>query len=187
MSALRHVTAARRLVRSTRGGAAVEFAVLSPILCLVLAAAADFGGLVYARFQVENAVSAAANLAIVGEDQVNASDGASLGSQIAAFLGTQAGIDTSLVLVNSGPSAVFASSAVSVSGTPSAADACYCPSVGEGVVWGASASCGSACAGGGTAGRFVEVTAERAYTPLLSQYGLMSDGKIVVSALVQVQ
>ena len=187
MSALRPNNALRRLFRSTQGGAAVEFAVLSPILCLVLAAAADFGGLVYTRFQVENAVSAAANLAIVGEDQVNASGGPALAGQIAAFLGTQAGIETSAVLVNSGPLAVFASNAVAVTGASAAADACYCPSVDGGVAWGASVSCGSACVGGGAAGKFVEVTAERAYTPLLSQYGLLQDGKIVVSALVQVQ
>lgn len=184
----RFIGAARRLLRHRGGGSAVEFAVLSPVLCLVLAGAADFGGLVYTRFQVENAVSAAANLSIVSAEQVNSSAGPTLASQIAVFLGTQDAVNESAVLVNNGPAAAFVAGVVSTSGTPAGANACYCPTTSGGsVVWGAAVACDSACASGGAAGKFVEVTAERTYTPFLSQYGLVQNGKVVISALVQVQ
>ena len=62
---------------------------------------------------------------------------------------------------------------------------CYCPTSAS--TFGANAACGAACGGGGIAGRFVTISAKRAYTPLLSSYGATSGGYIIVSNVVQTE
>jgi hypothetical protein len=48
-------------------------------------------------------------------------------------------------------------------------------------------TCGSACTGGGTAGKFVAITASFNYTPFFASYGFVSNGAITAGALVQAQ
>lgn len=180
--------AARFAFRDRRGGAAVEFAILSPVLCVLLAAAADFGGVVYVKFRMENALSAGANYALVNAVQVTSKEGSNLAAQLAAFMANSDAVDVNSVLVNNGPSAEYKTGKVTTAGTAANADSCYCPTVAGGAVtWGAAAACGSECAAGGSAGKFVTISATRDYTPFLSNYGIVEAGSISVSAMVQTQ
>jgi hypothetical protein len=54
-------------------------------------------------------------------------------------------------------------------------------------VWGGAATCGSTCAGGSQAGKFVTITGSVTYTPLLSTFGLIKNGTLTQNATVQVQ
>lgn len=178
-----------RFWRARSGAAAIEFAILMPILGLILAAAIDFGSLIFAKSRIEAAVSGSANLAIVRATQVNEAGSTQLAQTLAAYIGGSGAVDEATVTVNAGPSSRFSGSSVTTTGTAAAAAACYCPTVDSSgiVAWGGTATCGNACGSGGFAGRFVAITASRAYSPLFSNYGVVSNGNIVVNAIVQAE
>lgn len=178
-----------RFCRARSGAAAIEFAILMPILGLILAAAIDFGSLIFAKSRIEAAVSGSANLAIVRATQVSEAGSTQLAQTLAAYIGGSGAVDEATVTVNAGPSSRFTGSSVTTSGAASAAGSCYCPTVNAdgSVAWGGAAACGTACGGGGFAGRFVAITASRAYSPLFSNYGVVSNGDIVVNTIVQAE
>ena len=175
----------RAFRRDRRGVAAIEFAIIAPILCLVLAAMLDFGLLLFVRFGLNENVSASTNYAIVNAAKVNSTDGAGLASNLAAII--PATVDATVV-VNNGPQVSRASQVASASGTAANANSCYCPTVsGSTITWGSAATCGSACTGNGFAGKFVSVRASTNYSALLGSYGIVQNGTVSVDALVQVQ
>jgi Flp pilus assembly protein TadG len=178
----------RRWRRDARGVAAVEFALFAPIIGVILAGAVDFGGVVFVKFGIENAVSAGANYAIVNAAKVNSTNGPTLANNISAIVAS-AGSGGNSVVVNNGPTATYASdNTITPSGTASNANSCYCPTISSSTVtWGAAATCGSSCAGGGIAGKFVRITANRNYTPFFFNYGIVTGGSITVRVMVQVQ
>ena len=83
------------------GVAAVEFALISPTIILVLVGLIDLGGMLYTRFQLDASLSAGANFAMVNANSVNSTSGASLASTLAG-------------LVSSGQSSNWAISSVTV-------------------------------------------------------------------------
>jgi Flp pilus assembly protein TadG len=177
--------------RRRRGAAAVEFAVIAPILCLLLAGAVDFGGAIYTTLKLEAAVSAGANYAQVNALNVGSADGAALAANIANIVMASDGASYAddVVVVNNGPSATVINGGASSGGAPARADACYCPT-GSGagaIVWGAAIACGAACPSGGVAGKFVTIGASRRYSPIFSSYGLVQNRTIGASAVVETQ
>jgi len=177
-----------RALKNTRASAAVEFAILAPVFGLILAGAIDFGGVVFTKFRIENAASAGANFALVNAANITAANGANLASQISAVIASSgsAASDTNTVVVNNGPTASYANGSTTPSGTAANAGNCYCPTSTAGTVsWGSAATCGSACAGGGLAGKFITIAANRNYTPFFSDYGIVADGTITVKVMVQ--
>lgn len=176
----------RRFLRAEGGASAVEFALLVPIMLVLLGVMLDFGFNLITRFSVTQAVSATANYALVNGSNVSASGGATLAQNLATLLPPE--IDTTIT-VNSGPSRTRVSGAATDSGTAAYADRCYCPALSGGVVsWGNSVTCGSTCAsGGGFAGKYVSITARRMYTPMFEVLGIARAGWISAEALVQVQ
>lgn len=180
----------RRLDAAAGGGAALEFAFIAPVLCLLLAGVIDLGNVLYVRFRLDSAVSAAANYAVVSAANVSSTGGATLAANLATIVEASQGAgwaDTTAV-VNDGPSVAITGGATATSGTASAADGCYCPTLsGSTVAWGSATSCGTTCASGATAGKYVAVTASHAYSPLFSSYGVVKDGTVSASAVVRVQ
>jgi Flp pilus assembly protein TadG len=178
------------LHRDDRGVAAVEFALVAPILMLILAGAVDLGGVLYAKFQLDCAVNAATNYAMSNAASVNSTSGASLASTMAALVANAEGsasANTSIT-INSGPTASVTGSTTTTGGTAGNANACYCPSGSSAsVTWGSSATCGAACSSGGYAGKWVVVQASVNYTPIFSNYGIVSSGQITSSAITRVQ
>jgi Flp pilus assembly protein TadG len=174
------------LLSNRDGAAAVEFAILAPLLALVLAGAVDFGGVVFVRFGVDNVVSSAANFALNGRASVNGTVGANLATTIGTIL-TSGGVTGGRVVVNNGPTSTITNGVASAPANSSNADSCYCPTrAGDTITWGGSATCGSACGGGGKAGKFVTIAASRIYTPLFSNYGFIDENQ-QISTLTVVQ
>ncbi len=174
------------------GVAAVEFALISPTIILVLVGLIDLGGILYTRFQLDASLSAGANYAMVNAASVNSTSGASLANTLAGLVssGQSSNWAASSVTINSGPTAGSTGGTVTTGGTASSADSCYCPTgaATSSVSWGGAQTCGTTCTGGGYAGKFVLLSASRSYTPIFSGYGLVSQtGTITTSSLVQVQ
>lgn len=168
------------------GAAAVEFAILAPVLLLVLAGAIDFGGVVFVKFRLDNAVSSASVFAINSRANVDEDNSPALASQMVAILAS-GGATGGTVIINNGLTASIPSGATS--GTAANANLCYCPTrPSSTVVWGGAVACGSACAGGGRAGRFVTIEASQTYTPLFSNYGFFDENQqISIRAVVQTE
>lgn len=182
----------RALADDRRGIAAVEFALVTPIFCLLLAGIVDLGGALYTKFKLDSAVTAGANFAQVNAVNVGSANGQTLANNIATIVETSQGSSWANdgVVVNNGPTATVSSGTSTPSGTASNADACYCPSgTPSAFTWGSSTTCGSACPGSNTgyAGKFVTITASHTYTPIFSSYGIVQNGTISASAAVQVQ
>ena len=177
---------------ATAGASAVEFAILSPVFFFIFGVTMDFGGVLFVNFNLNNALSSATNYALQSANtaRVNSTGGTALASDIATIIGNarSSGWANTVVVVNNGPTATGTAGTVTASGTAANANSCYCPSVGAGTVsWGASATCGSTCASGGLAGKFVAVTAKRAYAPMFSSYGIVKQGTLSATAIVQTQ
>lgn len=182
----------RALVRDRRGIAAVEFALVTPIFCLLLAGIVDLGGALYTKFKLDSAVTAGANFAQVNAANVSSTNGQTLANNIATIVETSQGSGWADdgVVVNNGPTSTVSGGTATASGTAANADACYCPSGTPGAfTWGSSTNCGSPCPGTNTgyAGKFVTITASHSYTPIFSSYGIVKNDTITASAAVQVQ
>jgi len=192
MKSRRRLRIRRGLAGDERGMALVEFALLAPVFCLLLAGVIDLGGVLFTKFKLDAAVSAGANYAQLNAANVSSTGGASLASDIATLVETSQGSGWADdgVVVNDGPSTNVASGAPTSGGTASNADLCYCPTGTAGAFsWGASNVCGAACPGTNTgyAGKFVTISATKTYTPLFSGYGIVQNGAVTASAVVQVQ
>ncbi len=173
-----------------RGTATVELGLCLPLLVMLIGGGFDFGMAVYLRLQLEAAASAATNYAIVNAARVNAANGASLANSLAQIVSNDVGgtLASAAVVVNGGPAVTISGGAAVASGTASNADACYCPTGTAGdLTWGAAATCGTTCASGLVAGKFVTVQIQQSYRPIFSGYGFAANGAISTAAIVQVQ
>ena len=175
-------------LRNERSGvAALEFAVFAQIFALIFAGTADIGLVLMKRMMLNDTIAAASNYALVNQAKVSAANGAALATSLAAIItgtGATAVADT-VVVIDNGPQRSVTNSVAAASGTAANADQCYCPTGSTTIVWGSSTTCGSACASGLRAGKFVQITASRAHTPLFSNYGIVHSGTISVTTLVQ--
>jgi len=186
----------RSLLADDRGIAAIEFAIIAPLFCLLFVAAIDIGSAVYTRFKLDAAVSAGANYALINAANVSSTNGATLGSNIAAIVenSISSGYANEVIVVNNGPTVTVSGGTSTTPGTQTTggtnapADSCYCPTgTTTSFTWGAAQTCGSACSGGGRAGKFVTVVATRTYNPIFSNYGLIANDTITASATVETQ
>ena len=167
--------------------AAVEFAMVSPVFIIMLAGAVDLGGTVIARFRLESAVAAASNYALLNNAQVSSSGGASLATNMASIVNTTSST-SSTVVVNDGPSATTSGGTTTTGGEVANADRCYCPTgAPANLTWGTAVTCGSTCALGGTAGKFVLVTASYTYSRIFTGYNFINGGVVTSGAMVQTQ
>ncbi|HZL00180.1 MAG TPA: TadE/TadG family type IV pilus assembly protein [Caulobacteraceae bacterium] len=181
------IKTALTLARDERGMAAVEFAILAPVFAVIFAGSADFGGVLYTQFRLNAAVSAGANYALVNAASVSSTSGASLASNVAQVVESNAGSDWADdgIVVNNGPTNNVTSGSSTAGGTASSADSCYCPTLAPAFSWGGAATCGSACSGGGVAGKFVTITASKTYTPIFSSYNIVKNGAVTVTTAVE--
>lgn len=181
---------AKSLRKDRDGSAALEFAIVAPIFIAVLAVSLDLGMVVFARFQLESAVSGAANYAIVNASMVDATNGSTLASNIAQLIASQTtvGTATASVTVNDGVTAAYNTNMITIGGLASQASACYCPTgSADAITWGSQQSCGASCPTGELAGKYVRITMQQTYNPVFSSYGISNNGLISANALVRIQ
>ena len=190
--ALQRASFLRFLSRETTGVSAVEFALVSPILLLILAGTVDIGGSLKAKFELSTAVSAGSNYALLNGANVSSAGGSALANNIVAVtasgLGSNGG-NVQVVINNGSSTSLNASTSVTTqTGTVSNADQCYCPINSSGsITWGSPMTCGSICSGGGIAGKFVTISASKPYSPLFGGLGVVQGGNITVQSVVQPQ
>jgi Flp pilus assembly protein TadG len=174
-----------------RGTSAVEFAMIAPVFGLLLIGTIDFGAAIYDRFALNGAVSAAADYAIINASSVNSANGRSLAQSLGNILSSGPGADwaNAAVTVNNGPSATLSGGVLTLGGSSSPADLCYCPTPasGGGVNWGSSMTCGSSCSGGGVAGKYVTLAASVRFTSMFGSSGLIPSQTFTTSSVVETQ
>jgi Flp pilus assembly protein TadG len=141
--------------RRSRAVAAIEFAVTLPILLAFLGGVTDFGIAFYAEGCLSSVVAAGAGYAMLADQ--------SSGSVTAASIET----------VMQGAAAQSLPT-FSITVTASDPTACYCMPETSPAAAPTAASCGSACESGGTAGKYVQLSATTTYNPILPSYSMLT-------------
>lgn len=180
---------AGRFGRDQRGASAIEFALVTPLMLLLLAAMVDFGFLVHTRSTVETATSSAMSYALARGQDLDAGNAPAYVATVADIASRQLGADVSIdVVLNRSLTASLTDAGLTQSGSGDAARQCYCPASSAGKTdWGSPARCNAPCPGGGFAGRFLLIRASRPYQPLFLEFGLVAGGAIVVETLAGLQ
>ena len=172
-----------------RGVVALEFAIFVQVLALLFVGVADIGSVLYTRFRLNSTLSAATNYALVRQADVSPANGAGLAAALGDVVtsAVAANYANAVIIVNNGPSRTVVAGLATSAGTASQAGLCYCPTGTTTVAWGSPVACGSPCASGLRAGKFVALTASRAHNALFSNYGIIDNGVIAVHARVQTE
>jgi Flp pilus assembly protein TadG len=190
MPSLRVRLALPDILRSRNGIAAIEFAIVMPVFLFLFIGIVDLGMMLVEDYRLDQAVAAGSEYAAISASSVNSTSGAALASTIATTVenanGSAWANDT--VVVNDGPSETITSGTATTGGTASNANNCYCPTGSPpNWTWGSAMTCGASCTGGGTAGKFVTITATANYTPILLSYHLVNIATLRQSAVVETQ
>lgn len=176
--------AVRRSARlGSRGIAALEFGLLSPLFLLLLAGVVDFANAYVAKSLLDATVSSAANYAVLNG---GTQDGATLAANLARILANSNSVRwfNGVAVVNAGATATVTSGVVSSTGSINSN--AYCPTgAPPALTWGSPATAGSACSGGGLAGGFVSIVASYVYVPIFAGFSYLPNGTMTSSAVVQ--
>jgi Flp pilus assembly protein TadG len=176
--------------RSRAGTAAVELALVSPMLLTLLAGIIDFGRAYRDEIALSSAVAAAAQYALVNNASINSTSAASLAATLSGIVANSnaAAWAGAAVTVNGGATSVASHGTTTASGTVANANNCWCPTGGSAAwTWGTAATCGTACPGGTLAGKFVTITGTRTFSAIFTSYGLLPNGTLTQSTIVQAQ
>lgn len=149
----------RRLLRCDRGVAAVEFGLSAPLLLGVIVPVADLGIAFSRHQQLQHAVQAGALYA------------ASHPWSQSAATAIASAVTTATPL-----------SGISVS--PAPYQQCGCPGSGGGIT---TATCGSTCNNGETAGYYAVISAQLAYTPILPYSVLGSSTILTAQSMIRIR
>lgn len=142
LSAARRLRFVRALAAASAGLAAIEFALIAPLLSLLVVGAFDFGSGLWYQLQVASAAQA--------------------GAVYAAAQGWNA---TASAIEN----AITGATSLAVSASPAPAWVCGCPNASMGI---SSVPCGTACPDGSSPAHYVSMGAQLSYSPLLPYPGV---------------
>jgi Flp pilus assembly protein TadG len=190
---MRLTTAAlrRRLTaRQNDGVAALEFGLVAPMFVIIFAGTVNVGDAVFTEIRLDGAVAAGTNYALVNQSEVGSADGQVLANFIATLVSKSAGGTAAnvTVVVNNGPTATITSGTSVSSGTAGNADQYYCPTGSPpNWTWGSAVAQGTSCSGGGTAGKFVTVTASYSFTPFFPAYAFGLGSSITIGSATKTQ
>jgi Flp pilus assembly protein TadG len=179
-----------RLVARRDGTAAVELALLSPMLMILLAGIIDFSRVYFQEIQLSSAVAAAGQYALLNVASINSTGAASLAATLSGIVANSNGSAWAgaTVTVNDGATSAITNGTTSPSGTAANANSCWCPTGSTTTAaWGTAAACGTSCAGGTFAGKFVTISGTRAFTAIFGNYGLISNTTLHQTTIVQAQ
>jgi Flp pilus assembly protein TadG len=172
------------------GTAAVELALISPLLLTLFAGIVDFGRMYHDKIELASAVAAAGQYALVNASSINSGAGATLAATLGGIVANSNGNAWAgaTVTVNAGATSTVTNGTATPGGTPANMNSCWCPTGGPANwAWGTAATCGTVCAGGTLAGKFVAITGTRSFIAIFGAYGLIGDSTLRQSAIVQSQ
>lgn len=162
-SAARAFRIALRLARHRAGAAAVEFAVVFPLMLMIFAATVDFGFAYYQKSRIGSAISAAAYYAVRNGNTLSAATApvmqATLQSIVRSTLGTSTSITVS-VLINNSTNPLDASNYFCVAGYPP--------------VYTSTGLTPASCSGNVTSGKFVTIHVTEQLQPLIVSPGFLA-------------
>jgi Flp pilus assembly protein TadG len=162
----------KRFARDCSGLAAIELAIIAPVLFLCTLCVADLGRYALDKTWVTSAASAGAEYAAAHADDPSYAPTYPMGSDFSAAIATAATSAT--------PSAN-----ISVSPTPSSYYGC---ATSTGVTASTQgATCPSGTSTGGLVGEYVSVTATMPFTALFSAAGIAYPSTITSTAVVRIQ
>lgn len=180
-----------RLWRRRQGTAAIEMALIAPLLLTLFAGIIDFARVYDQEIELSSAVAAAAQYALINVASINSGGAATLASMLSGIVANSNGTNWAgaTVTVNNGATNTLTNGTPTSSGTAANANSCFCPTGISPAAWsfGAVATCGSACAGGTLAGKFVTIAGTRAFNAIFGNYGLIGNITLHQSIVVQAQ
>lgn len=153
------------------GIAALEFALLVPVLVVIFLAVADFGLLYYRQLQMASALAAGAEYAFTkGQSET----GATLTADVSNFVNTVSPVPAT-------------SSTASFNGGLSATS-CYCVA-GSPAVFTGPLTCGAACtdSSGSTAGKYISITGSFSYAAMFVLDQVLFPASLAQTVTVRLQ
>ena len=164
-------TLLRWLNGRSRGIAALEFALVAPVMLIILGGIVDYGLGFYDKALLNNGIAAGAEYAVLNASSL-VSNGAAQQTAIETLVQNASGL--SGVSVSPAPTGINPTTYSCVDSTASP------PTL-------TSSSKGATCSNGAPAGVYVVITAQYTYTPLLSALSGMGSTTLTQSTTVQIQ
>lgn len=155
---------ALRLARHRAGSAAVEFAIVFPLMLLILAATVDLGFAYYQKSRVGSAISAAAYYAVRNGSTLSAANADLLRVTLESIVRSTLGMSTNItvsILINNSTNAIDASSYFCVAGYPP--------------VYTSTGLTPASCSANVTSGKFVTIRVTEQLQPLILSPGLLTN------------
>ena len=174
--------------KNEAGMAAVEFAILAPVILLILVAIIEFGSLIFSRISTNAAIASVTNTILLSENlEITAQYAAELAGQIK----DEAYVGTVTVNLNDAYIATIDENNTLSSGGNGDEAACYCPlPQGTLIEWGSAEDCGIECTNQMVnpilSGKFATVQASFS-PPLLFGRFLSQDYLGQLSAVVRIE
>jgi Flp pilus assembly protein TadG len=188
-----HLTKLVRHLRERRAIAAVEFALVSPILIVLLMFVIDFGTYLYTSLRLSNAVTAGADYALIYGQSVNANSSTCASATPACLTVSTYRSNISTIVRNasspvlSAPTVYYNTSSSSGADTDTVFNSCYCPSSTASPSAQTTSTCGTACADGSQPGSYVAIVASATYSTFFPGDSWLSGGTINKTTWVRVQ
>jgi Flp pilus assembly protein TadG len=171
-----------------KGVSSVEFALIAPVLIVIMAGIADVGDLLVSRSDISAAVSAGSNFLLVNASRVAEApeEVARQTAAVAANRLPRGGVVR--IIVNGDLTVVNRDGSFSTTGNAASAAQCFCASgSGASMSFGSALECGRTCGSGGYASRYVQIDVSRSYEPKFGGFGFASSGDAIsVNSMVSV-
>ena len=176
-----------RMRRDERGSVAVEFAMLAPLLLLILAGVIDMGSAASVRLSLDARVTAAADYALLQPAPGDSQAAMVLAAQLVSLLQGNSS-ETAEVVVNNAARAQWTGTSAPVTALSGDAAMCYCPTlVGGQLDWGPGMACGAPCASGESAGQFVQVSATAQHSSLFPIHAFIDGDTVHARTVLRLQ
>ncbi|HZG27757.1 MAG TPA: TadE/TadG family type IV pilus assembly protein [Ensifer sp.] len=163
MSAKKIGGIAARLARRRSGSAAVEFAVVFPLMLLILAATVDLGFAYYQKSRVGSAISAAAYYAVRNGNSLSSANADLMRTTLESIVRSTLGMSTNItvsILINNSTNAADASNYFCVTGYPP--------------TYSSTGMTKTSCSGNVTSAKFVTIHVTEQLQPLILSSGFLA-------------
>ena len=167
-----------------RGSIAVEFALVAPVLMVVLAGVIDIGSAAYVRHSLDTRVTAAAEYALMRDKLTFQGDADKLATELLGLLQGGAS-ETVEVAVNNTARVKWSESGSTTSTGPGDADAHYCIGSDGEIAWNLAVDDDKSCTSGEVAGQFVRISATARHVSIFTGYAFSDEGTVGASAVLR--